>query len=104
MDEITDIWEWLADNLPKIAFIAMTVAVIASFAAAVGGIVVSENSRIGSGVIVDKYMDPGGRMHSYPVSYHFTINGIRDGEEVEYTFEVSESDYAAYKIGDYYRR
>lgn len=79
----------------------------------VGGIM-NENNRIDSGVIVDKRMDSGGARlnsdkhgsHYYndPPSYHFTIEGRKDGKVVQYTFEVSEEEYKEYKIGDQYSR
>ena len=43
-------------------------------------------------------------MRSYPPSYSFTIRGEKDGEVVEYTFEVSAEEYGAYKIGEVYHR
>lgn len=113
MDELTDIGEWISDNLPKIVFILIAVTAVWMSAGIIGSAIANEGNRIDSGIIVDKYMDPGGayfvsdktggRMHSYPASYHFTIRGEKDGEEVEYTFEVSESEYGAHKIGDEYK-
>lgn len=77
------------------------------------------SNKITEGIIVDKnynsayssrefYTDTKG--NSYPVShYHperfqFTIKGNKNGEMVEYIFDVTENEYNLYKIGDYYKK
>lgn len=102
--------EWWDDHWCHIAAIAMTVIIVATIGAAVE----NEQNRIDSGIIVDKRMNAGGtyyssdknggHMRSYPPSYSFTIRGDRDGEVVEYTFEVTAEEYGAYKIGEVYHR
>lgn len=106
--------EWWDDHWHHIAMIALTAFVIVMVTAILGGTIENESNRIDSGVIVDKYMDAGGtyyssdknggHMRSYPPSYSFTIRGEKDGEVVEYTFEVSAEEYGAYKIGEVYHR
>ena len=95
-----------------------TAIIIVCFFVLLGGIlagaIINENNRIDSGVIVDKHMDSGGsalnsdihgsHYRNYPPSYRFTIEGRKNGEIVQYTFEVSEEEYNAYKIGDQYNR
>lgn len=106
--------DWISDNMEIIVAVLVL--------ALVGGIMLgilaagwqNEANRIDCGIITDKQMDAGGtyytidknggRLHSYPPSYSFTITGEKDGAEVSYTFEVSESEYNSYKIGDFYER
>lgn len=109
-----ELLEWWDDRWHHIAMIALTAFVIVMVTAILGGTIENESNRIDSGVIVDKYMDAGGtyyssdknggHMRSYPPSYSFTIRGEKDGEVVEYTFEVSAEEYGAYKIGEVYHR
>lgn len=111
---MSELLEWWDDHWHHIAMIALTAFVIVIFTAILGGTIENESNRIDSGVIVDKYMDAGGtyyssdknggHMRSYPPSYSFTIRGEKDGEVVEYTFEVSAEEYGAYKIGEVYHR
>lgn len=106
--------EWWDDHWHHIAMIALTAFVIVMVTAILGGSIENESNRIDSGVIVDKHMDAGrtyyssdkngGHICSYPPSYSFTIRGEKDGEVVEYTFEVSAEEYGAYKIGEVYHR
>lgn len=107
-------FEWIGDNLEQLAAVLIVVVVVGIML----GILVTgwqnEANRINSGIITDKQMDAGGayytidksggRMHSYPPSYSFTITGEKDGKVVEYTFEVSKTEYNSYKIGDFYER
>lgn len=111
---MSEILEWWDEHWYHIAAIALTAFVIVMFTAILGGAIENESNRIDSGVVVDKYMNAGGtyyssdknggHMHSYPPSYSFTIRGEKDGEIVEYTFEVTAEEYAAYKIGEVYHR
>lgn len=111
---LSEFLEWWDDHWHHIAAIALTAFVVVMFTAILGGAIENESNRIDSGVIVDKYMDAGGTyyssdknggyMRSYPPSYNFTIRGEKDGEVVEYTFEVSAEEYDAYKIGEVYHR
>lgn len=92
--------EWWDEHWCNIAMIVLTAIVIATITVALGSAIENEANRIDSGVIVDKHMDAG-RAYS---SYSFTIRGEKGGEIVEYTFEVTAKEYAAYKIGDQYHR
>ena len=102
--------DWIRDNLP-IIFLIIIILLIAFL---IVGAVKNESNRIDCGIITNKHMDSGGtyynsdknggHLHSEPPSYYFTITGEKDGAEVSYTFEVSEEDYKAYKIGDFYER
>lgn len=106
--------EWWDEHWYHIAMIVLTAIVIATITVALADAIENESNRIDGGVIVDKDMDAGrtyyssdkngGHMHSYPPSYSFTIRGEKDGEVVEYTFEVSAEEYGAYKIGEVYHR
>lgn len=81
---------------------------------AIGATVVNEQNRIDAGIIVDRRFEAGytrfssdkngGHMHSYPDTYTFTIEGEKNGNIVQFTFEVTEEDYNNYKIGDWYER
>lgn len=74
----------------------------------------NEMNEIDSGIIVDKDYTTGytsyssdkngGHAYSTPAKFKFTIEGEKDGETVQYTFEVTEEEYQRYKIGDYYER
>ncbi len=111
---LSEFLEWWDEHGFHIAAIVLTAIVIATITVALGDAIKNEANRIDSGVIVDKDMDAGrtyyssdkngGHMHSYPPSYSFTIRGEKGGEVVEYTFEVTAEEYAAYKIGDQYHR
>lgn len=111
---LSEFIEWWDEHWCNIAMIVLTAIVIATITVALGSAIENEANRIDSGVIVDKYMDAGrthyssekngGHLYSYPPSYSFTIRGEKDGEVVEYTFEVSAEEYDTYKIGEVYHR
>ena len=111
---ISEFLEWFDDHWHYIAAIVLTLIIVAMFATMIGMAITNENNRIDSGIIVNKHMDAGGtyyssdknggHMRSYPPSYSFTIRGEKDGEVVEYTFEVTAEEYNAYKIGEVYHR
>lgn len=81
---------------------------------AYGSIISNANNKINAGVITDKQYyaggtyyssdKNGGHMRSDPPQYWFTIRGEKDGETVEYSFEVTETEYNQYKIGDWFER
>lgn len=111
---MSEILEWWDDHWHHIVTIVLFAVVAVTITAFIDFEIENANNRIDSGIIVDKQMDAGGmyyssdknggRMHSYPPSYRFTIRGEKDGEVVEYTFEVSAEEYDAYKIGEVYDR
>lgn len=73
-------------------------------------ICVNESHRIKEGTVVDLNYTAGytsAATKDRPVIYHpsrctLTISGTKDGEYVEYTFEVPEAEYVKYNIGDHY--
>lgn len=73
-------------------------------------ICVNESHRISEGTVVDRHYTAGYTTvgtKDKPSVYHpprctLTISGTKDGEYVEYTFEVPEAEYAKYNIGDHY--
>ena len=69
----------------------------------IGAITYSRN-KINSGVIVDKEYSSGFYSSDYwvPPSHRLTIRGEKNGEMVEYTFEVDEATYNKYNIGESY--
>ena len=111
---LSEFLEWWDKHWSDIAAIVLIAIGIATITVALVGAIENESNRIDSGVIVDKDMDAGGtyyssdknggHMRSHPPSYNFTIRGEKDGEVVEYTFEVSAEEYDAYKIGEVYHR
>lgn len=79
--------------------------------------ILNEKNRITEGIIVDKsytaesvttdYRNVGDTLipftHREPAHYHFQLEGEKDEIKVKYWLEVSENDYNAYRIGDYYK-
>lgn len=88
--------------------------IIVAFAYIIG----NENNAISEGTIVDKHYTAAHSYTSYnyyngksfpqqkydPERYSFTIRGENNGKTVDYVFNVPESEYSKYDIGDYYRR
>lgn len=78
----------------------------------------NESNRISEGFIIDKYYNAAYTSTQYytvngtsvptktyhPETYEFKIKGTKDGKSVEYTFDVTEREYNAYNIGDYYKK
>ena len=62
--------------------------------------------EIFAGIIIDKYTSGGYyvRGFEFPKAWNFVMQGTKDGETVNYRFEVTEEEYSRYKIGDYYER
>lgn len=115
---LSDIWDGISDFVSKHTATIMTVFVMLIIGGLFVGLlaagIVNERSEIAAGTIVDKQLytgrthyssdKNGSHMNTYPTTYNFTIRGEKDGETVDYTFEVPEADYTAYKIGDWYER
>ena len=115
---LIDIWDGIGDFFYNYGDIVMGVVVMLIIGGLLVGLlaggVANERNEIVAGTIVDKEMNTGSthyssdkngsHMNSYPTTYRFTIRGEKDGETVDYTFEVTEDEYAAYKIGDWYER
>lgn len=82
------------------------------------GAVKNAHNAISEGTIIDKDYNAAQTYTEYhffdgktipqakyiPARYVFTIKGNKNGETVEYTFVVSESEYVKYKVGDYYKK
>lgn len=94
--------------------VLLIIAVVAVFAVLIIGDIQNENNRIDAGVIVDRKFESGysyahadknsGNFRSTPDTYYFVIEGEKDGETVQYRFEVTAEEYEKYRIGDYYER
>lgn len=54
----------------------------------------NESNKISQGTVVSKDYTPE--------SFTITIEGEKDGKVVEYTFNVPESEYTMYEVGDWY--
>lgn len=114
METVSKVWEFISDNLVEIFTAFVFLIVIIGIGAAIFGAIANEQNAIDSGIIVDKNMTPGGtyynsskhggHLQSYPASYSFTIRGEKNGEMVQYTFNISEDEYNSYKIGEEYHR
>lgn len=64
----------------------------------------NESNKISQGTVVSKDYTPARVTSKYyiPASFAITIEGEKDGKIVEYTFDVPESEYAMYNVGDWY--
>lgn len=64
----------------------------------------NESNKISQGTVVSKDYTPArASSKSYtPESFTITIEGEKDGKVVEYTFNVPESEYVMYDVGDWY--
>lgn len=64
----------------------------------------NESNKISQGTVVSKDYTPAraSSKSCIPESFTITIEGEKDGKIVEYTFNVPESEYAMYNIGDWY--
>jgi len=70
----------------------------------IGGALLNEKNKISEGTVVERtyvsgYMTDNGYVHS---KCKLTIEGEKNGKIVQYTFEVPESEYAQYQVGDHY--
>ena len=90
-------------GLALIERIAIITTIVILLTIGIGAIIQSRN-KINSGVIVDKEYSSGFYSADYwvPPSHRLTIRGAKNGEMVEYTFEVDEATYNKYNIGESY--
>lgn len=98
----------------KIFIALIFVVVIGVLVFVVIGAIYNESNRIGEGYIVDKNYNSAyitsatvngviiPQYHSE--SYSLCISGEKDGEIVEYWFNCSATEYAAYSVGDYFKK
>lgn len=99
--------------LKIISLITVTVTVIV-FVAIIAMGISNESQKIDEGVIIDKQYHPGyihsshssnqTVVQSVPPRYVFTIEGEKNGEIVQYYFEVTPEEYNKYQLGDWYER
>ena len=90
-------------GLALIERIAIITTIVILLTIGIGAIIQSRN-KINSGVIVDKEYSSGFYSADYwvPSSYRLTRRGAKNGEMVEYTFEVDKATYNKYNIGESY--
>lgn len=64
----------------------------------------NESNKISQGTVVSKDYTPARvSSKSYTAeTFTITIEGEKDGKIVEYTFNVPESEYMIYEVGDWY--
>lgn len=107
-------FEW-HEWLQIIVYVVIIILIVAIAAAMVVSCINNASNEIYAGIIVDKYTSGGNtyytRGHNNTIHFHksskawnFVIQGTKDGETVNYRFEVTEEEYGRYKIGDYYER
>ena len=98
-------FEW-QERFTTIACVVATILVIAVITAGVVSSINNASNGIYSGIIIGKYTSGGYyvRGYKYLKAWNFVIQDTKDGEMVNYRFEVTEEEYSRYKIGDYYER
>ena len=98
-------------KLESVVPFVVIVLVILVGAFTVWAILANERNRISEGTVVHKeYTNgytTGGMNANDPARYHppscsLTIAGEKNGKYVEYTFDVPESEYVMYSVGDHY--
>lgn len=102
--------KWIKDHIDDIGVILISIVIVVVTIVAIYGYCVNESHRISEGTVVDRHYTAGYTSvatKDRPATYHpsrctLTISGTKDGEYVEYTFEVPEAEYAKYNIGDHY--
>lgn len=100
----------------KQLIIVATIAALIILAVALVCDISDANNRIIEGVVVDKQYHAAYTTTTYtgtskarmavpkyhPERYVFTIEGDKEGKTVQYTFDVTETQYEQYSIGDYF--
>lgn len=98
---------WIKDHIVE-SIVLMIIVVIMVFI--IIAACVNESHKISEGTVVDRHYTAGHMTPATkdrPAVYHspkytLTISGMKDGKEVEYTFDVPEAEYVKYNIGDHY--
>ena len=76
----------------------------------------NESNRISEGIVIDKDYNSAYTTYNHiksgnsyinvpqfhPENYNIRLEGKKDGEPVTYWKRVTEQEYSAYEIGDYY--
>ena len=103
----------------RIAVAITMVVCVLVLAIGIYAMVLNAANKIDEGVVIDKNYHASYVTTTYyrtndnisipihtthPESYSFTIQGDKNGETVKYTFNVPESEYNSYSIGDYYKK
>lgn len=90
-------------DLPFLIFFIVAFCVLV---ACFGVLIANEMSSITSGIIVAKDYNPVTIRiyHLGPPKYQFCIEGEKDGEIVQYWFDVTPEEYGKYNVGDPYSR
>ena len=99
--------KWFNDHIIEIIVIMIIIVIMACTIIVA---CINESHRISEGTVVDRDYSAGytsAATKDRPSTYHpprctLTISGMKDGEYVEYTFDVPEAEYAKYNIGDHY--
>lgn len=95
----------LKHDIGQVISVVVMIVVITIFIVFIVGLVINDINSISEGVLVGKYIDSITNQKAFRAkSYYFTIEGEKHGKTVRYTFEVTEGEYTAYKIGDWYER
>lgn len=98
-------------KLESIAPVLIIILVVLVGVITVWACLANERNRISEGTVVHKeYTNgytSGGMNANDPARYHppscsLTIAGEKNGKYVEYTFDVPESEYVMYSVGDHY--
>lgn len=98
-----------------IGMVVMAMTII-MFIACIGWGVYNEGNRLSAGIVIDKSYNPAymtthttkigentvATPQYYAASYQIKLQGEKDGETVTYWRTVTESEYHAVNIGDYY--
>jgi hypothetical protein len=78
--------------------IIVVIIITAILVLIIAGAVINASNRIDNGRIIRKDYYPS----SDPARYVLTISGVKDGKEVEYSFDVTPFEYNSYAVGDWY--
>ncbi len=110
--------EKVCEILKFAASCALILIVVGLIAWAIVTVAINAQNRITEGVIIDKrylaaYYDNTTIVKSkdvvyadnpyHPARYYFTIRGEKNEKIVEYSFQVTETQYNSYNIGDYFK-
>ena len=109
VNKISPTLDWIVDNIIDV-IIGIVIVII--LAVCLVSCIINYNNKITTGIVVDKdysaahtsvrYYDDKAHTVYVPERCTLTIEGEKEGKIVQYTFEVPESEYVQYKIGDNY--
>ena len=100
-------------DFAQIIAVAITVVVIGMFAGVLGWVIYNESNHLTEGIVVDKDYSPAHTTYIHTsnktvvpeyhaANYSMKLQGQKDGETVTYWRTVTELEYHAVDIGDYY--